>query len=331
MFDEFDILRKEVSNDFFKLECVIETEAMRDQILSIEDVMTEAEDGSTISEKINALKAKVTEIFQKIADKFKEAIQKIIDKIQSGNMEARAEKLKKDLVDLIEDCKKDPELAKKVNDELDAIEGVRIEDLDVTKVQKYVASRADKIAAWLKNSENKISKGKLVTPEEIAEAKAMGDIEPFKFPDKVKLGLSIGRAVAGVAQLVGIFITFKSMRSFDTKKSLSGAILSVVGRAVAAGCGSIKSIETKDGKNVARNQDMASSEDVILSNATQVANAVAYVENRLRAVEVDAYAEQVRILTGEINSIKAVVKKYRKEKSSGEASKSSEEAAESEE
>lgn len=319
MFDEFDIVRKEVSNDFFKLECVIETEAMRDQILSMEDVMTESEDGTSISEKISALKEKVVEIFKKIADKFTEAMNKLFGKERSEQLKAKAEKLKEEATVLIEQCKKDPELAKKVNDELEDLEGVRIEDLDPKKVQKFTASTADKFVAWLNNASKKITNGEIVTPEEIAEAKAMGDMKPFTLPNAVKIGLRVLGILSRISAIVGTIGIIASIVSINPTSIILSSVTVMVNNAASSGCKKLADMPAEDKANIKKNRKIAASESEVISNATQVANAAAYVESKLKSVEADAYAAQIKVLTEEISKINSIISKYKKSGESAEA------------
>ena len=48
MFDEFDILSKELRNDFFKVECVIECSSMQNMISSLYDYSNESEGNTFI-------------------------------------------------------------------------------------------------------------------------------------------------------------------------------------------------------------------------------------------------------------------------------------------
>ena len=320
MFDELDIVRKEISNDFFKLECVIETESMRDQILAMDEVMTESEGGSSISEKISALKEKIAETFKKIIEKFKEAINKLLSKSREEDLKAKLESLKKEAEDLIEECKKDPALAKEVNDALDDLEGVRIEDLDPKVVIDYTVSAADKFTAWARNAKNKIAGGELISAEEIAKAKAYADIGTFKMPALVKIGLKLSGIVARISSLISKVSFVFAMKKGNVKLMFADLGVTIISDALKKGCDKIASMEKEDFENAVSNQGKLISEGELISCATRVADATAYVESKLKGIEADAYATQIRILTSEIGRLKAIIEMAKRQRARVEKS-----------
>ena len=325
MFDEFDILRKEISNDFFKLECVIETEEMRDHIFAMDEVLVESEGESSISEKISALKEKIVETFKKIIEKFKEAINKLFSKTREEDLKAKLESLKKEAEDLIEECKKDPALAKEVNDALDDLEGVRIEDLDPKSVIKYTTSIADKFTAWVRTAEAKISNGEVVTAEEIAKAKAYGDAPAFKMPLVSKIGFKIAGITTRIMSLIAQVEFIFAVKNNNVKSMFSSLGVTIVYEALNRGVKKLQSMEKDDTKNISENRKKWITENELISSATSVANAAAYVESKLRGIEADAYATQIRILTSEIGRLKAIIEMSQRKVNAAAKEQSSEE------
>ena len=315
MFDEFDILQKEIQNDFFKLGCIIETEAMKDHIVMYDEAYTtEAEGGSSIKEKIAAVKSRIEDLIKKIIDKFKEAVGRIFGKTRMEDLKAKAESLKKNLEDLIEECKKDPELAKKVNEAFDEIEVVKVEALDPKQVPKYVASNADKAQAWIKNAMAKIGNGEKVTAEEIARAKALGEIEPIKIPTPVRILTKVVGVLSRINQYVNLILTFIAIPSMNVTAIISMSLASLIDNAIANGCKKIAKMNDEDAANVEANKKLAASESELIANASEVATAAATIESKLKSIEAESYAAQIRILTSELSKINSVVNQYKSAK-----------------
>ena len=315
MFDEFDILQKEIQNDFFKLGCVIETEAMKDQIMMHDEAYTtEAEGGSSVKEKIAAVKARVEDLIKKIIDKFKETIERIFGKTRMEDMKAKADALKRNLEDLIEECKKDPELAKKVNEAFDEVEVVKIEDLDPKQVPKYVASSADKLQAWVKSAMAKIGNGEKVTAEEIAKAKALGEMEPIKIPAPVRILAKVAGVLFRINQYINLIAAFFSMSSLNAKAIGIYGLGSLIDGALASGCKKIAKMNDEDTANVEANKKLAASDAELIANASEVASVAATIESKLKSIEAESYADQIRILTSELGKINSVVNRYKSAK-----------------
>lgn len=315
MFDEFDILQKEIQNDFFKLGCVIETEAMKDHIMMYDEAYTtEAEGGSSVSEKIAALKSRIEDLIKKIIDKFKELVGRIFGKERMEGLKEKAETLQKELKALESECNKDPELAKKVNEALGNIDLVKIESLDPKQVPKYVASSADKAQAWFKNAAATISKGEKVTAEEIARAKALGEIEPIHIPAPVRILVKIGGIFSRIGQFISLIAAFVAIPTLNPAPILLFTAESLLTKCVADGCKKIASMNKDDAEKIKANKKLAATEPELISNASEVATVAASIENTLKKAEAESYAAQIRILSSEINKIKSVVDQYKSTK-----------------
>ena len=129
MFDEFDILNKELSNDFFKIECVIECSSMQNMISSFDDYTTESEGTSTIQNKFQALASRVKEIFQKIIENVKSAFNKIRETVSSKVREQKLNEIKNKLQAIKTAAEMDSDFAKELAEKLSGSEWYASKDL----------------------------------------------------------------------------------------------------------------------------------------------------------------------------------------------------------
>ena len=309
MFSEFDILKKEISNDYFMMECVIEAESLQDMI-SVNEIFTEAEGG--VTEKIQALIAKIKETAKKLVEQFKATLQKIFTSHKVEAMKARAEELKEKYKALAEECKNDPELAKRVADAMDDLELAEIERIDPNAVQKYTASAADKCQAWIKNVSAKISNGETVSAEEIAKGKALGEIEPFKMPKVAKIALKVAAALLRIESIFRCAATLLSISSLNPSVILTNLAGTTLDQSLAKGCDKLAKMADEDKKNVTENQ--------LIASASQVSSVAAALDAKLQKIELDAYADQISILSREIDKLESIVNRFKKaEKAEAEA------------
>ena len=323
MFDEFDILQKEIDNNFYTLECVVECSFIQNTISSFEDYTTEAE-GSSIKEKFSALATKVGEIFRKIIESIKSAFSKIQGTIMSKFQEEKINSLTKKLTAIKNACAKDKDFEKEVNEELKKYEWYDTKEL-CKDIRPYYTTIGDKIQAKFKTLCNKIKGGNEVTAQDIAEMKAMSSTSIVKPLKKYRVLGGITNLISHTSEIVLFSTRFSKSAAknvgavFTTSKLAeelmngSSAFITAVSGYVARHV--VDRMDLRARKKIEKNRAILADKRVAAAEmgaseaygaANELSSLAARCTSALASDEAKANADQIRALNESLNQIQAI-------------------------
>ena len=323
MFDEFDILQKEISNDFFKLECVVECSFIQNKIESFEDYTTEAE-GSSIKDKFNALAEKVKEIFSKIIERVAAASGKIRGMIVNKFQEDKINSLTKKLVAIKNACSKNKEFEKEVTEELKKYEWYDTKEL-CKDIRPYYTTIGDKIQAVVKTLFNKLRGGKRVTSQDIAELKAMSSTSIVKPLKKYRVLSGISNLVTYAAEAMSFYKSVEKAANSGSGKDLivrdvaqnltSDTKVYIAGVAGYAASSIAKEMDLRARKKIEKNRAILADKRVaaaemsaaeVYGAANELSSLAARCTSALASAEAQGNADQIRALNESLNQIQAI-------------------------
>lgn len=334
MFDEFDILNKELSNDFFKIECVIECSSMQNMISLFDDYTTESGGASEVQSKFQALASRVKEIFQKIIENVKSAFNKIRETVSSKVREQKLNEIKNKLQAIKTAAEMDSDFAKELAEKLSGSEWYASKDL-CYDFQSYYTTLGDKLQAKIRNLFASATGGKKVSAQDIAEAKAMSRRTVTRTLKKyVVLG-----AAASLIKYTNEIMTFtvRFMKSFAEAKGgsftsgkVADALMSETGKNItkisaAAAALAIDAMDYSARRKIEKNRKiLADKQKSIAENkaaweearrggaielygiANELSNVAAQCSNALAQAEAHDTREQIKALTETLNQINAI-------------------------
>lgn len=305
MFSDIDILGKELDNDQFKTECVVECICMDIENTMETGYTTEAEGSgffSTIVEKIKKIVSTITTSIQN-------AILKLADHIRKKKLEAKY----KELYERAKYIEKEYGQALKQNAEWkEYISDKSIEYYDFSESLKSHKTVGDRVVAAFKNLANKSKGGKKITADEIRDIRDKIIDENLKpedgFKEEFKL-TSMSAVVTGVSAtgvIGGLTAAITKAITGSTGSGLvAGALVVTLGSIVTAAAEGAKIIVRKEVKPITKAYATADAE--MKEQLTLLSQGMSTISSAIAQSETQSYREAIKSLSSALREVEQIL------------------------
>lgn len=305
MFSDIDILDKELNNDQFKTECVVECICMDIENAMETGYTTEAEGSgffSTIVEKIK-------KIISTITNGIKNAILKLADHIRKKQLEDKYKELS-ERAKYIE--KEYGQVLKQSAEWKEYISDKSIEYYDLSTALKSHKTVGDRVVAAFKNLANKSKGGKKITADEIRDIRDKVLDEDLKSNKNCKeeVKISTMSAVVTAVSAAGVIggltaIITKAITGSTGGGLVTGAFVVTLGSIVTGAVEGLKAITRKEIAPITKAYTTADAE--MKEQMTLLSQGMSTISSAIAQSETQSYREAIKSLSSSLREVEQIL------------------------
>nr|DAO30608.1 MAG TPA: Inosine-5'-monophosphate dehydrogenase [Caudoviricetes sp.] len=305
MFSDIDILGKELDNDQFRTECVVECITMDIDRLVDSEYTTEAEGSSFFSTIVE----KIKKIISTITNGIKNAILKLADHIRKKQLENKY----KELSERAKYIEKEYGQALKQSAEWNEyISDKAIEYYDLSTALKSYKTVGDRAVAAFKNLANKSKDGKKITADEVRDIRDKVHDENLKskdgYKEEVKISsmsavitaVSTAGVIGGLAAAITGAITGSAGGGLMT-----GAFVATLGALVTGAVEGAKAITRKEIKPITKAYTTADAE--MKESLSLLSQGMSMISSTLAQSETQSYREAITSLSSSLREVEQIL------------------------